>query len=370
MSTKSKKAPSEFRIIFNPDGIAYIPDVPAELFGVIQALGSPVVHAAAGDRAWKQPKYLRAKRTRVEISPQEIESLPVEILWRTLSEPSRTANYAEGCSLLDVAVELARRSMAHCDLCEWQCHVNRLEDQPGYCQSGRTTNYSRCFLDFGEEKSIIPSIVISLNGCNWSCPYCQYPEYLDTSAGNPLYPGELAQSIEELWRSGGKTIHWLGGNPDQHLWAILQTLQRCQAAIPVVWNSNGYTSAPAMRLLESFVDIYIIDLKYGNNACGSGFGAGPLAWDILTRNLKLAAAQDAELIVRHLQLPGHFDCCTKPILTWLANDLPGIKVNLLGGHYYPAHLAYRIPSLNRRLTRPEKDATLELAHTLGIQLIS
>ncbi len=37
---------------------------------------------------------------------------------------------------------------------------------------------------------------------------------------------------------------------------------------------------------------------------------------IVTRNLVTAAAQ-GNLIVRHLLLPGHFDCCFRPIVSWL-----------------------------------------------------
>ena len=38
---------------------------------------------------------------------------------------------------------------------------------------------------------------------------------------------------------------------------------------------------------------------------------------VITRNLQ-AAARQGDLIVRHLLLPGHFDCCYRPIVGWLA----------------------------------------------------
>jgi putative pyruvate formate lyase activating enzyme len=35
-------------------------------------------------------------------------------------------------------------------------------------------------------------------------------------------------------------------------------------------------------------------------------------------------------------MPGHFDCCTAPVLAWLAAR-PGLQVSLLGQYLAPAH---------------------------------
>ncbi|MEM7181702.1 MAG: hypothetical protein AAF518_12365 [Spirochaetota bacterium] len=40
--------------------------------------------------------------------------------------------------------------------------------------------------------------------------------------------------------------------------------------------------------------------------------------------------------MRHLLMPGHFDCCTAPILSWLA-QYPRIEVSLLTQYLAPAH---------------------------------
>ena len=44
------------------------------------------------------------------------------------------------------------------------------------------------------------------------------------------------------------------------------------------------------------------------------------------------AAASGELIVRHLLMPGHLDCCTRPVLTALARHVPDATVNLMTGY--------------------------------------
>ena len=36
----------------------------------------------------------------------------------------------------------------------------------------------------------------------------------------------------------------------------------------------------------------------------------------------LMAAQETELIVRHLIMPGHVECCWRPVAAWLAEEFP------------------------------------------------
>ena len=69
---------------------------------------------------------------------------------------------------------------------------------------------------------------------------------------------------------------------------------------------------------------------------------------IVTRNLPTAAAQ-GDLIVRHLLLPGHFDCCFRPIVAWLRANLPGVKFSIRDG-YLPSWQATDTPSWPGRST--------------------
>jgi putative pyruvate formate lyase activating enzyme len=73
------------------------------------------------------------------------------------------------------------------------------------------------------------------------------------------------------------------------------------------------------------------------------------------------------LIVRHLLMPGHFDCCWKPIAAWLAAKLPQVKVSLRAG-FWPAWHADRHPELRGTVPMEASRAALGIAHALGLTL--
>jgi uncharacterized Fe-S radical SAM superfamily protein PflX len=55
---------------------------------------------------------------------------------------------------------------------------------------------------------------------------------------------------------------------------------------------------------------------------------------VVRENLQWAHTH-SDLIVRHLLMPGHAACCWRPVAEWLAENLPGVKVNLRAG-FWPA----------------------------------
>ena len=89
---------------------------------------------------------------------------------------------------------------------------------------------------------------------------------------------------------------------------------------------------------------------------------------IVTRNLRLAAVQ-GNLIVRHLLLPGHFDCCFRPIAEWLGVRLPAVKFSLRDG-YSPSWQADRFSELKRPLAAGEAERARDLAIQMGLRLIT
>lgn len=361
----------KYNVVFLADGVIRLPDVPQESFALLQALGGNCPLPAKPKKNERNVKRL-SQLGEIRTGISDFDSLRTSSLWQihndVLSDPD-SATDSSGLSILEVKIELARRMLFSCQMCELRCGTDRWHGERGECGSGREAYYTSCFLNWGEERHLVPSITLFLNGCNWRCPYCQYPDQLEPENGQPLYTDETVELIRRLIVKGGKNLHWLGGNPDQHLWSTLQVIQRLSSEIPIVWNTNGYASTHTMNLLNGIVDTYIIDFRYGNNECATRYKAGPMAWEVLKRNLLLANAQAGEVIVRHLQLPGHLECCTIPILEWLAEELPDVKVNLMNEEYYPIHQTSQFPEIDRRLTRAEKRRALERALELELHLI-
>jgi len=67
------------------------------------------------------------------------------------------------------------------------------------------------------------------------------------------------------------------------------------------------------------------------------------------------------MIVRILVLPNHLDCCTKPIINWIAENL-GVRtrVNVMF-QYRPEWRACEMPELQRRLSRDEMETATRIA---------
>ena len=374
-----------FEVVFNPDGSVSIPDLPQALFPVVRELGASIPPRTQSSVDLScQAAYLDTKATLTTFHTADLPGLTRDELWAVHDQAlveiwsSSRSRYGSDriknpdrklASLFDLKLELVKRSLKSCDLCAFNCAVDRWRGEKGRCGSTQEATLGRNFLDWGEEAHLIPTISTTLNGCNWDCVYCQYPQHLDRGAGELIIPETLAERIDQLAEEGANSIQWVGGNPDQHIWTVLRTLKTLKAKLPITWNSNGYASKTALRILEGVVDVYLLDFRHWAEGCAKRYGVPEDSRMVLQANLRTLAAQKSDLIVRHLQLPGHFECCTRPILRWLAEVLPGVKLNLLHGQYRPAHQAYRYPEINRRLTPAERVKTETLATKLGLYLV-
>jgi putative pyruvate formate lyase activating enzyme len=67
-------------------------------------------------------------------------------------------------------------------------------------------------------------------------------------------------------------------------------------------------------------------------------------------------------------LPGHLECCTYPILEWLADNVPEASVNVMS-QYRPMHLAHEHPELMARVSGEDLQAALRRARELRLQLV-
>ena len=67
-------------------------------------------------------------------------------------------------------------------------------------------------------------------------------------------------------------------------------------------------------------------------------------------------------------LPGHMECCTIPVLEWLAENTPDALVNIMD-QYRPMHQAYLHPELMAQVSSQEIEAARERARQLGLKLI-
>jgi len=270
-------------------------------------------------------------------------------------------------SLLDLKVELARRILKSCLFCERRCGVDRTAGELGVCGVGEQSRVASEFMHHGEEPELVPSYTIFFSGCTFKCCMCQnwdisqYPE-----GGVKVSPKTLARLIESHRREGARNVNWVGGEPTPNLQVILAALNESKISIPSVWNSNFFMSLESMKLLSGTQDVYLTDLKYGNDACALKYSKVPNYLKIVTRNHRLAHA-DAELIIRHLVLPNNVECCTRPALQWIAENLGSmVRVNIMD-QYRVCYQADKYEEINQRLTAEEFSKALEIAKEAGLK---
>jgi len=184
-------------------------------------------------------------------------------------------------------------------------------------------------------------------------------------SGEIYTPGRLASAVENLRRVGCRNANLVGGEPTPWLEQWLETFKLVNINIPVVWNSNSYYSEETAKLLAGFVDVYLLDFKYGPFECSRRISDAPNYWDVCTRN-HLYGKRYGELIIRVLVLPGHLECCTKHILKWIADNLGrNTRTNVMF-QYRPEWRAYEVPELRRRLTAKEMERAIEISKEAGL----
>ncbi len=288
-----------------------------------------------------------------------------ETLWKIHDKALHSfqvKNTPQTPSLLDLKAEIADRLFQACCFCEHRCKVDR-RTTSGIC-GVKETRIATEFIHYGEETVLVPSHTIFFSGCTFQCVFCQNWDISQLPCGAPIAAEKLGVIIEERRKQGSRNVNWVGGDPTSNLLYILQVLQEMDTNLPQVWNSNMYCSEQTMKLLHGIIDVYLTDFKYGNDSCAKRLSKIDGYTAIVRRNHLLAAKQ-SEMIVRHLVLPNHFECCTKPVLRFIADHLPNVLVNIMG-QYRPEYRANEQKDISQSVTPEEVAAAKEYADSLGI----
>ncbi|PYK99928.1 MAG: hypothetical protein DME19_06895 [Verrucomicrobia bacterium] len=249
-------------------------------------------------------------------------------------------------------VEAARAALAECHLCAHHCGVNRLAGERGLCHAGVETRVFMAQVEVSDELELIPTFAIALSGCDLRCSFCiTGAESWNPQAGEPLDAVALAAKAQAALDEGARTVMILGGEPTVHLPSVLEIVAELPDNAKLVWKTNAHGSAQARELLDGLFDVWLADYKFGNDACA----------------LRLAR-EHSELIVRHLVMPDHVDCCWAQVARWLDENLPGIKVNLRSG-FWPGWRSARHGELRRTVAIAESESAGRIARECRLNLV-
>lgn len=273
--------------------------------------------------------------------------------------------------------ELAYRILRKCRMCERRCGVDRLTDgsKRGACGLGSDARVCSVFAHMGEEAPLIGenmggSGTIFFASCTLRCAFCQNDDIShDPKAGEVVDADELAKIMDIMRKKGVANINLVGGDPVPNTHVILDALTMAATNFPVVWNTNMYGSMENMELILDLVDFWLPDFKYGNDGCGERLSKVKNYLEVVSRN-HLMAFETGEMVIRHLVMPGHIDCCTKPILNFISEKMPGALVNIMD-QYHPDNMILErpedYPELTRRVSTKEMREVFAYADELGIE---
>lgn len=285
---------------------------------------------------------------------------------------------------------VARAEAAYraCRLCPRNCGVDRFVSSHGaFCRLGEHATVYKELLSLGEEAVLTPTWLVDLGGCSLRCLFCTEWTHVVKPTAKPavrLDPAWFVPRLQKRRQQGAKTLSFVGGDPTVSLLGVLRALAAVPESdwLPIVWNCNGLLSDTARELLAGVVASWVVDLKFGNPECAQRIAGvqGFVAFQEVARTLDAVQAmarrpQDVDLpplIVRHLVMPGHETCCTRPVLDWLAAHHPQVPVNLMTV-YLPSGPAARAPlpnapELSRLATDGEVQAVLAYARRFTANL--
>jgi len=284
---------------------------------------------------------------------------------------------------LEERVRTANQHLERCDLCARYCRVNRLKTTEGaMCRTGELAVMCNYGPHHGEEQPIsgwAGSGALFFGRCNLRCVFCEQWKMSQMRTGKNASAAEIASMMLALQERGCHNINLISPSHvvAQIISAVFVAAQK-GLRLPLVYNTGGYDSLEALRLLDGIVDIYLPDMKYGDSEASlrfSGVGdytevnqAAVLEMHRQVGDLVMDAHGLAVhgLLVRHLVLPGNV-AGSNEVLDFIAKQIsPLTYVNLMD-QYYPWYRADDFTPLDRPLRQGEYSRVLEMAEQQGLR---
>lgn len=284
---------------------------------------------------------------------------------------------------LEQRIEAAYELLNPCRACPRECGVNRLKnDKLGFCRSGLNPVISSVGPHHGEEPPLSGSSgsgTIFFTNCNLRCVYCQNYPISQMGKGTERTPGELACQMTWLQEQGCHNLNLV--TPTHFVPQFLKALEIARErgfSLPIVYNSGGYESVETLRLLDGIVDIYLPDMRYGDNKAAMEYSVAPHYIEINRAVVREMFRQVGNLftdergiarrglIIRHLVLPGGLSG-TAAVMKFLADEISQDVYISLMSQYFPAFKAGEHEGINRRINELEYDEAHDLKMQYGLK---
>jgi len=284
---------------------------------------------------------------------------------------------------LEQRIDAAYKLLEACRVCPRECGVNRLEDSRlGFCRSGLNPAISSVSPHHGEEPPLSGtkgSGTVFFTNCNLRCVYCQNYPISQLGNGAERTPGELACQMLWLQEQGCHNLNLV--TPTHFVPQFLKALGIARERgfrLPIVYNTSGYDSVETLKLLDGIVDIYLPDMRYGDNRAAMRYSVAPHYVEVnqaavreMYRQVGTLVVDDdgiakRGLIIRHLVLPGGISG-TGQVMQFLAGEISKDVYISLMSQYFPAYKCAEHPEINRRIGEKEYDEAYNIKMKYGLK---
>lgn len=228
---------------------------------------------------------------------------------------------------------------------------------------------ARAALHFWEESCISGtkgSGTVFFSGCPLDCIYCQNYDVSRGVTGKEITVERLTEIFKELEQKGAHNINLV--TPTHYAFAIKQALNIYKPNIPIVYNSGGYESIETLKMLEGYIDIFLMDLKYLSDEKAKEYSNAADYLEVATSAIKECYRQQPEcilengimkkgVIVRHLILPQSTKDAMA-VFDWVRENTPNAYFSIMS-QYVPFGEAVNHPVLGRKITHREYNKVLD-----------
>ena len=279
-------------------------------------------------------------------------------------------------------VEEALEHLRQCDLCPRYCRVDRRDSVKGaLCHTGARAVVHSYGPHHGEEDPLRGrrgSGTIFFAWCNLRCVYCQNWDISQKGIGREVSAQELAGIMLELQGMGCHNINLVSPSHvvAQVIAAVAIAVQK-GLRLPLVYNTGGYDSPEALRLLDGIVDISLPDLKYADPENARRYSRARDYVEVNRAAVKEMHRQVGDLVldrhgiarrgllVRHLVLPGNL-AGTRAVTGFLAREVSADTYVNLMDQYHPCYRADSYPPLDRPVSPQEYVQAFADARAAGL----
>jgi putative pyruvate formate lyase activating enzyme len=279
-------------------------------------------------------------------------------------------------------VRSLKKLASPCRLCPRQCNSARTSGEFGYCNTGFGPFVSSVHPHHGEERPLVGtggSGTIFLAGCNLGCTFCQNYDISHLGRGQVITVKALSEAMLSLQHSHCHNINFV--SPSHQLHSIVEAVMLAADAglsLPLVYNTGGYDSIEALRLLDGIFDIYMPDLKFTDSKTAGKLADAPdypeiamdairemhrQVGDLLTND---AGVAQRGLLIRHLVLPGGL-AGSEAAFRFLAEEISTHTYLNIMAQYRPCFEAVGQPGIGDTLSQTDYVHALALARKYGLR---